>query len=53
MWVDGEKAPKTTPVAVKVAPGKHTVKWKYPDGKTTTQKVDVADGNSIVVKGAL
>jgi hypothetical protein len=51
VWVDGKKEDKTTPVIVMVAPGKHTVKWQWPDGKKASQKVDVGDKESLVVKG--
>lgn len=51
VWVDGEKQSKPTPVTVMVAPGKHTIKWKYPDGKTATKSVTAADKSSQVVKG--
>jgi len=53
VWVDGQKQAKPTPVTVMVAPGTHTVKWKYPDGKSTTKKVTAADKSSQVVKGTL
>lgn len=53
MWVDGQKQPKTTPVTVMVTAGAHTVKWKYPDGKTTTKKVTAAEKSSQVIKGTL
>ncbi len=51
VWVDGQKQDKTTPVVVQVAPGSHTIKWKWPDKKTATQKVSVGDKESLVVKG--
>ncbi|MBL9101460.1 MAG: protein kinase [Myxococcales bacterium] len=53
VWVDNVKQAKPTPVTVMVAPGNHTVKWKYPDGKSTTKKVSVADKSSQVIKGTL
>ena len=53
VWVDGQKQPKPTPVVVMVTAGNHTVKWKYPDGKTTTKKVTAADKSSQVIKGTL
>ena len=53
VWVDGQKQPKPTPVTVMVTAGGHTVKWKYPDGKTTTKKVTAADKSSQVIKGTL
>ena len=53
VWVDGQKQAKPTPVTVMVTPGTHTVKWKYPDGKSTSKKVTAADKSSQVVKGTL
>jgi len=52
VWVDGQKQAKTTPVSVMVSAGNHTVKWKYPDGKTFTKKVTVAENSAQVIKGA-
>lgn len=52
VWVDGQKQAKTTPVSVMVSAGTHTVKWKYPDGKTYTKKVTAAENSAQVVKGA-
>lgn len=51
VWVDGQKQSKPTPVSVMVAPGSHTIKWKYPDGKTVTKKISANDGAQ-VIKGA-
>ena len=53
VWVDGQKQAKPTPVTVMVTAGSHTVKWKYPDGKSTSKKITAADGSSQVVKGTL
>ena len=50
VYVDGKKQSKKTPVFVKVAPGKHTVKWVW-GGKSSTQRVSVGDGESKLVKG--
>jgi serine/threonine-protein kinase len=52
VWVDGQKQAKTTPVSVMVSAGAHTVKWKYPDGKTFTKKVTAAENSAQVIKGA-
>lgn len=50
VFVDG-KLVGTTPIAgVKVAPGKHKVKWKWPDGREVTTSVDVADGEMKTIK---
>ena len=53
VWVDGQKQAKPTPVTVMVTAGSHTVKWKYPDGKSTSKKITAADGSSQVIKGTL
>ncbi len=50
VYIDGKKAGKTI-LKVKVTPGSHTVKWKWSDGKSSSQKVSVADGASKVIKG--
>ncbi len=52
VWVDGKKAPKKTPVFVMVSEGSHTVKWKWDDGKTDTQKVTVGANDSKLLKGS-
>ena len=51
VFVDGEKQAKPTPVTVMVSPGKHTIKWKYPDGKQVSKSVTAADKSSQVIKG--
>jgi len=51
VYVDGKKAGRA-PVFVKVSPGSHTVKWKWDDGKSDTQKVKVADKESKLLKGS-
>lgn len=48
--VDG-KSEGRTPVFVKVTAGSHTVKWKWDDGKTDTQKATVAENESKLLKG--
>jgi serine/threonine-protein kinase len=48
--VDG-KSEGRTPVFVKVTAGAHTVKWKWDDGKTDTQKATVAENESKLLKG--
>ena len=48
--VDGKQEGRT-PVFVKVTAGTHTVKWKWDDGKTDTQKATVADNESKLLKG--
>ena len=51
VYVDGRRVGKTPLPSVKVTPGRHRVKYKWPDGKEVSQTVDVADGGSKVVKG--
>jgi len=51
VYVDGRKQGRA-PVFVKVSPGSHTVKWKWDDGKTDTQKVSVGDKESKLLKGS-
>ncbi|WP_181198104.1 serine/threonine-protein kinase [Enhygromyxa salina] len=51
VYVDGKKKGRA-PVFVKVSAGSHTVKWKWDDGKTDTQKVSVADKESKLLKGS-
>ncbi|MDC0671170.1 serine/threonine-protein kinase [Nannocystis radixulma] len=48
VWVDNQKQAKPTPVVVMVAPGSHTIKWKYPDGKTETRKITATDGAQVI-----
>jgi hypothetical protein len=48
VWVDNQKQAKPTPVTVMVAPGPHTIKWKYPDGKTETRKINATDGAQVI-----
>lgn len=50
VWVDGRKEKKKTPVQVKVSAGGHTVKWKWPNGKTAKKSVSVKDKQALVVK---
>jgi hypothetical protein len=49
--VDG-KSEGRTPVFVKVTAGSHTVKWKWDDGKTDTEKVSVNENQSLLLKGS-
>lgn len=53
VWIDGRLQAKPTPISVMVTPGSHTVKWEYPDGKTTTKKIDPSENTSVVIKGTL
>jgi hypothetical protein len=50
VFVDG-KLVGTTPVGgYKCSPGKHKVKWKWPDGREVNTVVDVADGETKTIK---
>jgi serine/threonine-protein kinase len=50
VYVDGKLA-GTTPVPnFKVSPGKHKVKWRWPDGREVTMSVDISDGEIKVIK---
>ena len=51
VYVDGRKAGRS-PQFVKVSAGSHTVKWKWDDGKTDTQKVSIGDKESKLLKGS-
>ena len=51
VYVDNKKEGRA-PVFVKVTAGSHTVKWKWDDGKTDTQKVTVGDKESKLLKGS-
>jgi hypothetical protein len=51
VFIDGKSAGKTV-VKVMVTPGSHTVKWKWADGASSSEKVSVGDGESKTLKGA-
>ncbi len=51
VYVDGKKEGRTV-CTVKVSAGSHTVKWKWDDGTSSTQKVSIKDGESQILKGA-
>jgi serine/threonine-protein kinase len=51
VYVDGRKVGSGPVVVTKVSGGSHTVKWKWSDGKTTSQKVSVGDTETKVVRG--
>ncbi len=51
VFVDGKKVGSGPVVVTKVSGGSHTVKWKWSDGKSTTQKVSIGDTETKVVKG--
>jgi hypothetical protein len=50
VFVDGKLVGSTPIGNLKVTPGKHKVKWKWADGREVTTSVDVADGESKVIK---
>ncbi len=50
VFVDG-KLVGTTPIGgFKVSPGKHKVKWKWSDGREVTMSVDIADGETKLIR---
>ncbi|MCA9683921.1 MAG: PEGA domain-containing protein, partial [Myxococcales bacterium] len=51
VYVDGRKMGRS-PQFVKVTAGSHTVKWKWDDGKSDTQKVSVGDKEVKLLKGS-
>lgn len=51
VWVDGQKLSRATPVSTMVTAGTHTVKWKYPDGKIVTKRVEALRDHATVIKG--
>ena len=50
VYVDGVRKGKTPLPAVRVTPGRHTVRFKWSDGKEVTRRVFVADGAREVVR---
>ncbi|MEM6994575.1 MAG: PEGA domain-containing protein, partial [Myxococcota bacterium] len=50
VYVDGKFVGNTPQGNVKVTPGRHTVKWVWPNGKTKSQSVVVPDNGSKIVK---
>jgi hypothetical protein len=49
--VDGA-AVGTTPIAsLRVTPGVHRIRWEWNDGRVFEQRIDVDDGETLVVKG--
>jgi len=52
VFVNGKKQAKKAPVFVMVSAGTHTVKWKWDDGKTDTQKVTIGENESKLLKGS-
>ena len=50
VYVDDRFVGKTPRPSVKVTPGRHTVKFKWPGGKVIKKSVTVASGGSSIVK---
>ena len=50
IFVDGKLIGMTPIGGLKVAPGKHRVKWKWPDGRQVIATVTIADGETKIVK---
>ena len=53
IYIDGRFAGKTPIPAFKVKPGRHTVKFKWADGREITKTIEVAEGGSKVVRAGL
>ncbi|MEM6290264.1 MAG: protein kinase [Myxococcota bacterium] len=51
VFVDGAAKGNTPLSRVMVTPGRHKVVFRWPNGKSVTKYVDVADGASAVVRG--
>jgi serine/threonine protein kinase len=50
IYIDGTRRGKTPLANIKVTPGRHTIKFKWPDGREATRRVDVPDGGTEIVK---
>lgn len=50
IYVDGEYIGETPLPKVRVTPGRHTIKYKWPDGREIKKTVSVDDGGSEIVK---
>ena len=48
--IDGVRRGKTPLANIKVTPGRHTIRFKWPSGKEATRRVDVPDGGTEIVK---
>lgn len=53
VYVDGKYVGMTPLMNVKVAPGRHTVKWVWPDEDAAKATFEVEDGETLVLKGPL
>jgi serine/threonine-protein kinase len=51
VFVDGKKVGQGPVVTAKVAAGSHTVKWKWADGASYSEKVSIGDNEQKVVRG--
>jgi hypothetical protein len=50
VFVDGKRVGPTPIAAFEVSPGKHTVQWKWPDGRVITEQVTVNPGETRTLK---
>lgn len=48
VWIDGVPQQGKTPMSLEVAPRPHRILWKYPDGKTVSQRVNVTDAPTLI-----
>ncbi len=46
VYIDGQHHGKTPLANVKVRPGRHTVQWRFADGRIVERSVDVGDGRT-------
>jgi hypothetical protein len=50
IYIDGVRRGKTPLPNVKVTPGRHTIRFKWPSGREVTRRVDIGDGGTEFVK---
>jgi hypothetical protein len=50
IYIDGVRRGKTPLPNLKVTPGRHTIKFRWPGGKEVTRRVEIADGGTEFVK---
>lgn len=50
IYIDGVRRGKTPLANIKVAPGRHAVKFRWTDGREVLRRVDVADGGTEFVR---
>jgi hypothetical protein len=50
VFIDGKRRGMTPLPNIKVLPGRHTVRFKFPTGREITRRIDVSDGETHFVK---